>query len=424
MRLSKYFLPTLKENPVDATIASHQLMIRAGMIRQTASGIYSWLPLGLKVLRNIEKIIKQEMAEIGVLEVSMSPIQPKELWEESGRYEAYGKEMLRIKDRNDRDILYGPTHEEIITDIVRRTITSYKDLPKHFFQIQSKFRDEIRPRFGVMRGREFLMKDSYSFDLNEESALKTYNLMYETYFKIFRKMGVTAIALQAETGAIGGELSHEFHILAATGESAVFYDKKFDELAKDKNFDVKAMQEVYAMADDLHDEEKCPVAKDQLKSCRGIEVGQLFHLGLKYSKAMNAQVMGPDSKPIYPNMGCFGIGVSRLVGAIIESSHDEKGIIWPKEIAPFQIALINVKSGDELCDKVCEEIYAKFKERNVEVIYDDTKAGLGQKFAIMDLIGIPTQIVVGPKSAAAGKVEVKDRKTGEKEEVLIEELFK
>jgi prolyl-tRNA synthetase len=424
MRLSKYFLPTLKENPVDATIASHQLMIRAGMIRQTASGIYSWLPLGLKVLRNIEKIIKQEMAEIGVLEVSMSPIQPKELWEESGRYEAYGKEMLRIKDRNDRDILYGPTHEEIITDIVRRTITSYKDLPKHFFQIQSKFRDEIRPRFGVMRGREFLMKDSYSFDLNEESALKTYNLMYETYFKIFRKMGVTAIALQAETGAIGGELSHEFHILAATGESAVFYDKKFDELAKDKNFDVKAMQEVYAMADDLHDEEKCPVAKDQLKSCRGIEVGQLFHLGLKYSKAMNAQVMGPDSKPIYPNMGCFGIGVSRLVGAIIESSHDEKGIIWPKEIAPFQIALINVKSGDELCDKVCEEIYAKFKERNVEVIYDDTKAGLGQKFAIMDLIGIPTQIVVGPKSAAAGKVEVKDRKTGEKEEVLIEGLFK
>lgn len=423
MRISKYFLPTLKENPIDAKIASHQLMIRAGMIRQTASGIYSWLPLGLKVLRKIENIIKKEMANIDCLEISMPTIQPKELWDESGRYDDYGKEMLRIKDRHDRDILYGPTHEEVVTDIVRKNVTSYKDLPVNLFQIQPKFRDEIRPRFGIMRGREFLMKDGYSFDLNEEDALKSYNLMYETYFKIFRKMGVTAIALRAETGAVGGELSHEFHILANTGESAVFYDKRFDELAKDKDFDVKKMQELYAMADDLHDEENCPIDSDQLKSCRGIEVGQLFNLGTKYSKAMKAKVVGPNNEEIYANMGCYGIGVSRLVGAIIESHHDEKGIVWPKEVAPFAVALINVKTGNEACDKACEELYAQLKENDIEVIYDDSKSGLGQKFAVMDLIGIPTQIVIGPKSAAAGKAEIKDRKTGEKKEISINEIL-
>ena len=423
MKLSQYFLPTLKENPVDATIASHQLMIRAGMIRQTASGIYSWLPLGLKVLRNIEKIVKEEINKTGALEILMPTIQPAELWIESGRYDDYGKEMLRIKDRHDRDILYGPTHEEVVTDIFRKNVTSYKDLPKNLYQIHWKFRDEIRPRFGVMRGREFLMKDGYSFDIDEAAAHKTYDLMYSTYFKIFKRLGLKPIALRADTGAIGGSLSHEFHVLADNGESAIFYDKKFDELAQKPDFDIKEMQKIYAMADEMHDEKNCPIAPDQLASRRGIEVGHIFNFGQKYSKAMEASVMGTGGEKIYPNMGSYGIGVSRLVGAIIEASHDASGIIWPKSVAPFQIALINVKSGDELCDKVCQEIYDRFSAQNIEVIYDDTKSGLGQKFAIMDLIGIPTQIIVGPKSAAAGKVEVKDRKTGEKKEVLVEEIF-
>lgn len=415
MKLSQYFLPTLKENPIDATVVSHQLMIRAGMIRQTASGIYTWLPLGLKVLRNVERIIREEMDKSGALEVLMPTIQPAELWQESGRYDAYGKEMLRIKDRHDRDILYGPTHEEVITDIFRKNVTSYKDLPKNLYQIHWKFRDEIRPRFGLMRGREFLMKDSYSFDIDETNAKKTYNLMYETYFKIFRAMGLKPMAVRADTGAIGGDLSHEFHLLADTGESAIYYDKKFDDL---KNFDVAEMQSLYAMADEMHVAEKCPIPESQLASRRGIEVGHIFNFGLKYSKAMEASVMGPAGEKIYPNMGSYGIGVSRVVAAAIEANHDANGIIWPKEIAPFKIALINVRPGDELCDKVCEEIYNKFPD----IIYDDTKASLGQKFSIADLIGIPTQIIVGPKSAAAGKVEVKDRKTGEKKEVEIGNL--
>lgn len=422
MKLSNYFLPTLKENPIDATVASHQLMIRAGMIRQTATGIYSWLPLGLRVLRKVEKIIKEEMDKAGALEILMPTIQPAELWIESGRYDAYGKEMLRIKDRHDRDILYGPTHEEVVTDIFRKNVTSYKDLPKNLYQIHWKFRDEIRPRFGLMRGREFLMKDSYSFDIDEVNAKKTYNLMYETYFKIFRKMGLNAIALRADTGAIGGDLSHEFHILADTGESAIFYDKKFDELSKNPDLNIAEMQEIYAMADEMHDEKKCPIAASDLASRRGIEVGHIFNFGLKYSKALEASVMGSAGEKIYPNMGSYGIGVSRIVAAAIEANHDQNGIIWPKEIAPFQVALINVRVGDELCDKTCEEIYQKLEKQGIEVIYDDSKASLGQKFSIADLIGIPTQIIVGPKSAAAGKVEVKDRKTGEKKEVAISEI--
>jgi prolyl-tRNA synthetase len=458
MKLSNYFLPTLKENPIDATVVSHQLMIRAGMIRQTASGIYTWLPLGLRVLRKVEKIIREEMDTAGALEVLMPTIQPAELWIESGRYDAYGKEMLRIKDRHDRDILYGPTHEEVITDIFRKNVTSYKDLPKNFYQIHWKFRDEIRPRFGLMRGREFLMKDSYSFDLDEASAKKTYNLMYETYFKIFRKMGLRPMAVRADTGAIGGDLSHEFHILADTGESAIYYDKRFDELmssdgelplfrgSESTRSEAKRddrgssffdeVKELYAMADEMHVPKKCPIAADQLASRRGIEVGHIFNFGLKYSKALEASVMGPGSPggsservsgamgvhKIYPNMGSYGIGVSRVVAAAIEANHDASGIIWPKEIAPFQIALINVRTGDELCDKVCEEIYQKFSANGTEVIYDDTKTSLGQKFSIADLIGIPTQIIVGPKSAAAGKVEVKNRKTGEKKEIEISAL--
>ena len=426
MKLSQYFLPTLKENPIDATVVSHQLMIRAGMIRQTASGIYTWLPLGLKVLRKVEKIIKEEMDKAGALEVLMPTIQPAELWIESGRYDAYGKEMLRIKDRHDRDILYGPTHEEVITDIFRKNVTSYKDLPKNLYQIHWKFRDEIRPRFGLMRGREFLMKDSYSFDIDEVNAKKTYNLMYETYFKIFRKMGLKPMAVKADTGAIGGDLSHEFHVLANTGESAIYYDKKFDELDESKPFNIEEMQSMYAMADEMHVETKCPIAADQLASRRGIEVGHIFNFGLKYSKALEASVMGAAGEKIYPNMGSYGIGASRVVAAAIEANHDANGIIWPKELAPFQVGLINVRSGDELCDKVCEEIYNSLTQRGIEVIYDDTKASLGQKLSIADLIGIPTQVIVGPKSAAAGKVEVKDRKTGEKKEIEIlnlNELF-
>lgn len=422
MKLSNYFLPTLKENPVDATIKSHQLMIRAGMIRQTATGIYSWLPLGLKVLRNIENIIKDEINKAGGLEILMPTIQPKELWVESGRYDDYGKEMLRIKDRHDRDILYGPTHEEIVTDIFRKNVTSYKDLPKNLYQIHWKFRDEIRPRFGVMRGREFLMKDGYSFDIDAESARKTYDLMYETYFKIFKRLGLKPIALRADTGAIGGDLSHEFHVLADTGESAIYYDKKFDELSESENFDVKEMQKIYAMADEMHVLEKCPIAADQLASRRGIEVGHIFNFGQKYSKAMEAGVMGAGGEKIYPNMGSYGIGVSRLVAAIIEASHDDNGIIWPKSVAPFQVMLINLKPEDALCSKVCEEIYQKYLSTGIEVLYDDTKGSVGQKFSVAELIGVPTQVVVGPKGAANGVAEVKDRKTLQKTEVKISEL--
>ncbi len=422
MKLSQYFLPTLKENPVDAKIASHQLMIRAGMIRQTASGIYSWLPLGLKVLRNIEKIIKEEMNKAGALEVLMPTIQPSDLWKESGRFDAYGKEMLRIKDRHNRDILYGPTCEEVITDVFRKNISSYKDLPKNFYQIHWKFRDEIRPRFGVMRGREFFMKDGYSFDVNEEAAKETYNKIYETYFKIFNKMGLKAMAVRADTGAIGGDLSHEFHILANTGESAIYYDKKFDEIDTSKGIDIDQIQSIYAMADEMHDKEKCPISLDQISSKRGIEVGHIFNFGTKYSESMKAGVTGPNGEKIYPNMGSYGIGVSRIVAGAIEANHDERGIIWPKEIAPFQVYLINVKAGNETCDKACEEIYQKLTAQNIEVLYDDTKASLGQKFSIADLIGVPTQIIVGPNSAKNGKAEIKDRKTGEKKEVSISEL--
>ena len=423
MRLSKYFLPTLKENPIDATVVSHQLMVRAGMIRQTASGIYSWLPLGLKVLRKVEKIIKDEMDKAGALEVLMPTIQPAELWIESGRYEAYGKEMLRIKDRHDRDILYGPTHEEVVTDLFRKNIASYKDLPKNLYQIHWKFRDEIRPRFGLMRGREFLMKDSYSFDLNAEDARKTYDLMYETYFKIFRKMGLKPIALRADTGAIGGDLSHEFHILADVGESAIFYDKKFDELSEEQEIDIAQTQQIYAMADDLHIPEKCPIPADQLVSKRGIEVGQVFNFGLKYSKAMEASVMGAGGEKIYPNMGSYGIGVSRVVAAAIEANHDENGIIWPAQISPFDVILINIRVGDEACDKACEELYSRLQSKGVEVLYDDTKNSLGQKFSVADLIGVPTQIIIGPKSLALGKVEIKNRKTGEKGEISLDEVL-
>ncbi len=423
MRFSNYFAPTLKENPVDAKIVSHQLMIRSGMIRQINSGIYTWLPLGLKVLNKISDIIRFEMDKVGCLEVLMPTIQPAELWIESGRYDDYGKEMLRIKDRHDRDMLYGPTHEEIITDVFRKNINSYKDLPKNFYQIQWKFRDEIRPRFGVMRGREFLMKDGYSFDLDYESAKKSYDLMYETYFRIFKKLGLDAMAVKANTGAIGGDLSHEFHVLAETGESEIFYDKKFDEIRKRDEIDIKALQSLYTAADEMHDSNNCPVLPENLASKRGIEIGHIFYFGDKYSKALKAKVLDQNSKEVIPQMGSYGIGVSRLVAAIIEASHDQNGIIWPESVAPFQTVIINLKSGDENCNKICEELYQKLLSKNIEVLYEDTKAGAGQKFANMDLIGIPNQIIIGPKGVAAGIAEVKNRKTGEKKEVIIDQVI-
>ena len=422
MKLSNYFLPVKKEKPADTAIRSHELMVRAGMIRQVTSGVYSWLPLGLRVLKNIEKIIKEEMDKAGGLEIMMSTIQPKELWQESGRYDDYGKEMLRIKDRHDRDILYGPTAEEVVTDIFRKNVTSYKDLPLNLYQIHWKFRDEIRPRFGVMRGREFFMKDGYSFDLDEDSAKKTYNAIYETYFKIFKKMGLNAIALQADTGAIGGDLSHEFHILAKSGESEIFYDKKFDEISADDDFDIEKMQSIYAMADEMHDKEKCPVAKENLASKRGIEIGHIFNFGTKYSKTMNAFVSGKNSEKIYPNMGSYGIGVSRLVAGIIEAFNDEKGIIWPKSVAPYQVILINLRESDEECSKKCEEIYQELLANNVEVIYDNRDISAGQKFSTADLIGIPTQIVIGPRGIKNNEAEVIDRASGEKKNVGLDEL--
>lgn len=450
MLLSSYFLPTLKENPIDATVASHQLMIRAGMIRQTSSGIYSWLPLGLRVLRKVERIIRDEMNKSGAQEILMPTIQPAELWIESGRYDAYGKEMLRIKDRHERDLLYGPTHEEVITDLFRKNISSYKDLPKNLYQIHWKFRDEIRPRFGLMRGREFLMKDSYSFDIDEASAKVTYNLMYETYFKIFLKMGLKPIALKADTGAIGGDLSHEFHILAEVGESAIYYDKKFDKffnndseksdqsIHKDNEkvdikkifkaqeqeikIDFQELQSIYAMADDLHVADKCPISNEDLASKRGIEVGQIFNFGLKYSKSMQASVMSSNGEKIYPNMGSYGIGVSRVVAGAIEANHDENGIIWPKQIAPFEAIIINVKSGDKDCDKFCENLYQKFLNNNIDILYDDIKNSLGQKLAIADLIGIPTQIIVGPKSIENKVIEIKDRRSGKKIQISYDSI--
>ena len=421
MLLSRYFLPTLKENPLDAHVVSHQLMIRAGMIRQTASGIYSWLPLGLKVLRKVENIIKQQMNLAGACEILMPTIQPAELWLESGRYNDYGKEMLRITDRHNRDLLYGPTHEEVVTDLFRKNVFSYKDLPKNLYQIHWKFRDEVRPRFGLMRGREFLMKDAYSFDINFEESKATYNLMYSTYFKIFQAMGLKPIALKAETGAIGGDLSHEFHILAETGESAIFYDKKFDEISQQKNINITDMQQIYAMADDLHIPEKCSVKPENLMSKRGIEVGHIFNFGTKYSKAMQATVLSANGEKVYPYMGSYGIGVSRVVAACIEANHDSRGIIWPKEIAPFAIVLINLKPNNQQATDLCLQIYHKLQEQNIEVLFDDTKNSLGQKLAIADLIGVPTQILVSDKSL--DEVEVKNRLTNEKQIISINNLL-
>jgi prolyl-tRNA synthetase len=409
MRCSSLFLPTLKDNPAEASIVSHRLMLRAGLVRQEAAGIYYWLPLGLKVLRNIEAVIRREMDAAGAQEVLLPTIQPAELWHESGRYDAYGPEMLRMRDRHEREILFGPTNEEAMTDLFRREVKSYKSLPQLWYQIQWKFRDEIRPRFGVMRGREFLMKDAYSFDLDFDGAKRTYEAMFRAYLRTFRALGVTAIPLRADPGAIGGNLSHEFHILADTGESGLYYDAVIEERA---DLTVDDLVNIYAATDELHDAATCPVPPERLKSRRGIEVGHIFYFGTKYSEAMGAQVTAPDGTPRLAEMGSYGIGVSRLVGAIIEASHDERGIIWPEAIAPYRVGVINLRASDTACTALCEQVYSLLQAAGVCVLYDDRDASGGAKQADMDLIGLPWQVIVGPRGAKDGTVEVKNRRGG------------
>ena len=428
MRLSRFFLPTLKETPTEAQIVSHRLMLRAGMVRQHAAGIYNWLPLGARVLQNIIQVVREEQDGAGAQEIIMPTIQSADLWKESGRYDAYGPEMLRIKDRHERDMLYGPTHEEVVTDIFRNNIKSYRDLPKNLYQIHWKFRDEVRPRFGVMRGREFLMKDAYSFDLDYARSKHAYNQMFVAYLRTFARLGLKAIPMKADSGPIGGDLSHEFIVLADTGESAVFCHKALLEKPAPDNVDYEAdLQPIidewtglYAATDEKHDAAAAEKLGADLVSARGIEVGHIFHFGKKYSDPMKASVIGSDGNSTNVFMGSYGIGISRLVGAIIEANHDEHGIVWPDSVAPFDVGLINLKVGDAACDAACKTIYDALRLKRRDVLYDDRDDRAGVKFADMDLIGLPWQVVVGPKAVAKGVVELKRRATGVKEELSFE----
>ncbi len=426
MRLSRYFLPILRETPKEAEIASHRLMLRAGMIRQEAAGIYAWLPLGFGVLKKIEQIVREEQDRAGAVELLMPTLQLADLWRESGRYDAYGPEMLRIKDRHERELLYGPTNEDMITEIFRAAIRSYRDLPKNLYHIQWKFRDEQRPRFGVMRGREFLMKDAYSFDVDEAAARLSYNKMFVAYLRTFARMGLKAIPMRAETGPIGGDLSHEFLILAETGESGVFCDERVLDLAipgEDVNYEsdlspiIRQWTSLYAATQDVHDEARFEreVPPPRRLQTRGIEVGQIFYFGTKYSVPMNAVVSGPDGveRPIHG--GSYGIGVSRLAGAIIEAFHDESGIKWPEPVAPFRVMILNLKQGAADTDAACEKLYAALAAKGIDTLYHDLDERPGAKFATADLIGIPWQILVGPRGLAEGKVELKRRADGTRE---------
>jgi prolyl-tRNA synthetase len=433
MRLSAYFMPTLKENPSEAQIVSHRLMLRAGMVRQASAGIYSWLPLGFRVLKRIEQIVREEQDRAGCQEMLMPTIQSADLWKQSGRYEDYGKEMLRITDRHEREMLYGPTNEELITDIFRNSVKSYRELPKMLYHIQWKFRDEVRPRFGVMRGREFLMKDAYSFDVDQAAARRSYNKMFVSYLRTFQRMGLKAIPMAADTGPIGGDLSHEFIILADTGESAVFCDRDFidfDVLSSDIDYGnaeavgkvVEYFTSLYARTDEKHEaalfEEKVPEARRYVG--RGIEVGHIFHFGTKYSEPLSAVVAKAEGETVPVQMGSYGIGVSRLVGGIIEASHDAAGIIWPDAVAPFHVGLINLKGNDTATNAKCEEIYGRLASAKIEVLYDDRDERPGAKFADMDLIGLPWQLIIGPRGIAAGTVELKRRATGERVELPLD----
>ena len=435
MRLSKFFMPILREAPREAEIVSHKLMLRCGMIRQETSGIYSWLPLGYRVLTRIMDIIREEQARAGSLEMLMPTIQPAELWKRSGRYDDYGKEMLRITDRRENEMLYGPTNEEMITDIVKSSVQSYRDLPLNLFHIQWKFRDEIRPRFGVMRGREFLMKDGYSFDLTPEDGRHAYNKMFVAYLRTFAAMGLKAIPMRAETGPIGGNMSHEFLILAETGESQVFFDSAFhdkDWSAFSIDYDdreavaqvVEEFTSMYAATEEMHDPARfeAEVPEERRVSGRGIEVGHIFFFGTKYSEPMGCTVLGPDGKEITLQSGSYGIGVSRLVAAIIEASHDDAGIIWPQPVAPFDLGLINLRQGDAATDAASEKLYRALTDAGLDVLYDDRNDRAGEKFARMDLIGLPWQVVVGPRGVKAGMAEIKNRATGERTEVPLENV--
>jgi prolyl-tRNA synthetase len=432
MRLSRSLIPTLKETPAEASIASHRLMLRAGLVRQEAAGIYAWLPAGQRVLRNVEQIVRQEQDAAGGQEILMPTIQPAELWRESGRYDDYGQEMLRLRDRHDRELLYGPTNEEMVTDLFRQSVKSYRELPQSVYHIQWKFRDEVRPRFGVMRGREFLMKDAYSFDLDYAGAVVSYRRMMLAYMRTFQRLGLRAIPMVADTGPIGGELSHEFIVLAPTGESQVFYDAAFDEIdwtSTQYSYDspehldqfFTQMTSIYAATEDKHDiaawDDVDPARR---REGRGIEVGHIFHFGDKYSAPMGLSVTGPDGQKIIPQMGSYGIGVSRLVGALIEAHHDEAGIIWPDSVAPFRAAILNLKQGDAACDRICEDLYAKL---GAAALYDDRADRAGVKFADADLMGHPWQIVVGPRGAATGMVELKRRATGERQDVAAADVL-
>ncbi len=433
MRLSRYFLPVLKENPSEAQIVSHRYMLRAGMIKQQAAGIYSWLPLGYKVLRRIEQIVHEEQIKAGHIPLLMPTLQPADLWRESGRYDDYGEEMLRITDRHKRDMLYGPTNEEMITDIFRAHVTSYKDLPLTLYHIQWKFRDEIRPRFGVMRGREFLMKDGYNFDIDVESALHAYNRHMVSYLRSYERMGLKAIPMRAASGPIGGDNTHEFLVLAATGESEVFCDSAITDLAfgdRVVDFDnraecaaiVREWTTPYARTDETHDAAiYAAIPEARRKSSRAIEVGQIFFFGTKYSEPMGAVVVNDKGERVPVQMVSHGIGVSRLLGAIIEASHDDRGIIWPEGVTPFHVGLVNLKQGDSATDAACAGLYKALAARGLDPLYDDRDERAGAKFATMDLIGLPWRITVGPRGLAAGKVELTSRRTGLSEEMTAED---
>ena len=432
MYLSRFLMPTLKENPAEAQIVSHRYMMRSGMIRQSSAGIYSWLPLGLRVLKKIEQIVREEQNFAGCQELLMPTIQPATIWRESGRYEDYGKEMLRITDRHEREMLYGPTNEELITEIFRGSVRTYKDLPKLLYHIQWKFRDEVRPRFGVMRGREFLMKDTYSFDLNFDGAKKTYNKMFVAYLRTFARMGLRAIPMAADSGPIGGDMSHEFLILADTGESEVFchkdilsFDLPKDNIDYNEDFQpiVDKWTELYAATDEKHNLSQESLLAEDLVSARGIEVGHIFYFGTKYSKAMNALISSPSGQELPVEMGSYGIGISRLVAGIIEASHDDDGIIWPESVAPFDIGIINLSSGNESCDSACEDLYFRLENAGLDVLYDERDERAGVKFANMDLIGLPWQIIAGPRGIKNGVIELKNRATGEKDEMTLNSVL-
>jgi prolyl-tRNA synthetase len=432
MRLSRYFLPVLKETPTEAQIVSHRLMLRAGLIRQQAAGIYAWLPLGHRVLRRIEQIVREEQDRSGALELLMPVIQAADLWRESGRYDAYGPEMLRFQDRHEREILFGPTNEEMITAIFRDSVKSYRDLPRNLYHIQWKFRDEVRPRFGVMRGREFLMKDAYSFDVDAAGARHAYNKMFLAYLRTFERLGLKAVPMQADTGPIGGDLSHEFIVMAPTGESEVFFDEAWetnrDYSSLGFGYDdvdalgawVKSVIQDYAATDEKRDLPREAALGARLKQGRGVEVGHIFYFGTKYTKAMNCTVQMPDGSTLHPEMGSYGIGVSRLMGAIIEASHDDAGIIWPDAVAPFKVALINLRADDAACAAACDGLYGQLGNAGIDVLYDDRDERGGAKFATADLIGLPWQLVVGPKGLERGVVELKRRATAEKLELSPE----